>query len=95
MSTPMPTFDDTDIERIEERVDSLESRMTAVEVQIKTGFQDLKALMQNLFSEKVAWGKFARDSLRAIGVWLAKWGAIVLLAAIGCNQILNIYKALH
>lgn len=91
----MPHYEDTDITNLENRVDSLENRVTALETKITTGFQDIKNLMNNLFQEKCEWGKFARESLRAIGKWLAKYGAIVLLCAIGLSQGINIYKMVN
>lgn len=88
----MPTYDNDDVKQLEYRVDDLENRMTAVETKITTGFNDIKNLMQNFFQEKVEWGKFARESLRSIGCWLAKWGPVVLCTAIGLGNIQNLMK---
>lgn len=63
----MPTYDDNDIKEIEYRVDDLENRMTAVEVQIKDGFTDIKNLMQNFYQERSEWGKFFRSALTSMG----------------------------
>lgn len=88
----MPTYDNDDVKQLEFRVDELENRVTAVETKITTGFQDIKNLMQNLFQEKTEWGKFARESLKAIGIWMAKWGPVVLCTAIGLGNLENILK---
>lgn len=88
----MPTYDNDDVKQLEFRVDELENRVTAVETKITTGFNDIKNLMQNFFQEKTEWGKFARESLKAIGSWCAKYGAIVICTAIGLGNLDKIIK---
>lgn len=89
---------DDRIGKVEVRIDKLESALNSGFTQVNTSIQqlatDFSSRMTNidtrLVESKVKWGEWARSSLNAIGRWLAKWGAVVLLVALGLANAKNI-----
>lgn len=95
----MPSYDNTDIQNLENRVDNIENRVSRLETSLEdlkascsTGFQDLKNTLQNLYAERSEWGKFARQALSSVGKWCAKYGAVIVCAAIGLGNLDKILK---
>lgn len=64
--------------KIEERMDSFDKRLTALETkfdsmrgEVKEDLCDIKARLNDIYQEKVAWSEWSRMALGKIGVWLA------------------------
>ena len=86
-----------DFEKLEKRQDEFDQRLIRVETKqneqtqmMRDGFADMKAQMQNLYAERAEWGKWLRGALTAVGVWLGKWGGVIILAALGLANVRNI-----
>lgn len=84
-------------DKLEERIDNHECRLNKIETSldetkqiVREGFADVKTTMSNLYAERAEWGKWARESLTACGKWFAKYGGIIILAALGLANIKNI-----
>ena len=87
---------------LDERVDKIDTRLTAVETRqneqtqmLREGFADVKAQLHDAYAEKVAWGDWARHALTDCGKWLGKWGAIILATAIGVGNLDKITALFH
>ena len=87
------------------RVGSLEGRMDKMEGSLSVGFAQVNSSIQQLATDfgtrmtnldtrliesKVKWGEWARSSLSSVGVWLGKWGGIIILAALGLSNAKSI-----
>ena len=64
-------------EALENRVDGLEIRMTTLETSVahsreenKQGFSDIKAQLNQMYSERSEWGKMAREIVQKVVKWL-------------------------
>lgn len=86
----------------EERLDDHESRLSSIETSqgelksmVKEGFADVRATFHDIYAEKVAWGEWSRHALTEIGKWLGKWGAIIILVAIGFGNADTILSFFH
>lgn len=84
-----------DYNELEQRVDSLDRRLTAVETSlsdikenISSGFTDMKTELGRIYGERAEWGKWAREHL---GTAL-KWAGAIILGACGITQFSNIVK---
>lgn len=80
-------------DELEDRVDELENRLTAVETSIadmrnecKEGFAKLGDELGRIYSERAKWGAWARENLGHALRWLG----YIVLAACGINQAGNI-----
>lgn len=84
---------------LEDRVDNLENRMAVVETTVndmrrenQNGFNDVKQQLQNLYGERKEWSVWLRGALTNVGKWVAKWGGVIIVAAIGFNHLPQILK---
>ena len=87
---------------LDARVDGIDSRLVAVETKqnehtqtMREGFAEVKAMMHDYYAERVAWGDWARHALNNAGQWLAKYGSIILLVALGlgnAEKIAGLFK---
>ena len=91
--------DKAHFDALEERVDDLEKDMAVIKstqdsmrAEMKQGFTDVKLQLQAFWGERKEWGEFARESLRNIGKWIAKWGTIILFASLGVAWSINVAK---
>ena len=87
--------DSTKYHELDQRVDAMDRRLTAVETNLadmraecKSGFEDLKSELHRVYEERSKWGEWARANLGTALKWL---GAIVL-AACGITQASTIIK---
>lgn len=62
---------------LDERVDDIDRRLTAVETGMKDfrdetrqGFKDVKDQLNHLYAERSEWGKMGRDIVRKVVTWL-------------------------
>lgn len=85
--------------KIEERMDSFDKRLTTLETkfdsmrgEVKEDLCDIKARLNDIYQEKVAWSEWSRMALSKIGVWLAKWGTVIIFTAIGVGNAEKISK---
>lgn len=88
-----------DYAEIEARVDKIDNRLTKVETtveamrgEVKEDFALIRAQLNDIYAEKIAWGTWARNALTEIGKWLGEVGRDYPLAAIGFNQLPNIIE---
>ena len=86
-------------DNIEERMDSFDNRLTMLETkfdsmkgEVKDDLCDIKTRLNDIYQEKVAWSEWSRTALSNIGHWLAKWGAVIILTAIGVGNAEKISK---
>ena len=73
-------MDDKDSKRlaaVETRVDTIDTRLTRVETEMKDsrdenrrGFDDIKNQLNHLYAERSEWGKTAREIVRKVVNWL-------------------------
>lgn len=82
---------------LEQRVDTLDHRITVVETTLgdmraecRTGFSDLKTELNRIYDDRSKWGSWARDN---IGTAL-KWMGWIILAACGITQVSSILKVI-
>ena len=88
-------FTRSPIQRLEDRVDNLDRRVTVVETTLgdlrrenKAGFDALGKQLEAIHDEKAKWGEWARENLgRAL-----KWCGIIVLAACGITQASSLVK---
>lgn len=90
--------DESRFRQLEDRVDSIDTRLTKVETsltdmrgEVRAGFADLKAELLRVYDERSKWGQWARDNVgRAL-----KWGGAIILAACGINQTATIARLIR
>lgn len=63
--------------RLDERVDEIDRRLTAVETGLndfreesRQGFSDVKAQLNHLYEDRAEWGRTAREIVKRIATWL-------------------------
>lgn len=85
--------DEENYEALEGRVDEIDQRLTRVETRqneqtqmMRDGFADVKTQLCAIYSEKAKWGEWARNAMTRAGEWFAKWGTIIIIAAIGMGN---------
>lgn len=91
--------DRAEFNNLEERVDNLEERVAVIEVTVndmrrenQQGFSDVKNQLQNLYGERKEWSMWLRNALTTTGKWVAKWGGVIIVAALGFNHLPMILK---
>ena len=62
---------------LDERVDDIDRRLTAVETGMKDfrdetrqGFKDVKDQLNHLYAERSEWGKMGREIVRKVVIWI-------------------------
>lgn len=81
---------------LDDRVDKLETRLTAVETSLTdmrsenaAGFRDVKDTLARIYDERAKWGEWARENIGKV----IKWVGLIVLAACGINQAATIIKS--
>lgn len=77
---------DERIGKCENRLAKVEATVDAMRGEVKEDFALIRAQLNDIYHEKIAWGEWARTALTAVGKWLGKWGAVIILTAIGVGN---------
>lgn len=90
-----------EVSALDRRVDTLETKVAVINStqnqmreEMKQGFSDLKVDLGTIYEERRKWSAWLRAALPVVGKWIAKWATIIILAAIGVNNLPGLIKAL-
>lgn len=87
------------LDQLESRVDNLEERVAVIETTVtdmrrecNVGFTDIKQQLFSYMDERKQWGTWLRGAFDKTGMFVSKWGTIILCAALGLQNLPNILK---